>query len=324
MIFPSYEAIPMLEIIQKDDDRLFCGNSQIDISASNREMIISFLLKVCYYADVPVVENIHTDCNLQIDELPIAKLTTQGTYLHIHLDSEIGRVIDKKVQIEKAIAISGVLVSKDGEKILPNRTLYVSFWQHRGCIISRYIEECKTDSEGKFFVNIDLDTLARELGFRYFNINMSFFTRIKKELKVFYDYSGGEGCSTYVINVDLSVEHDGETREETLFNFENSRKETAEFFERIAEREREKRKWLTIPKIREYGTKPSTVLTKCETCGRRYGIGSKRYRQCHHCGRWVGNKCAACWQDPLLGIESLTGIYCRSCAEAIKRLLVDP
>lgn len=224
-------------------------------------------------------------------------------------DCEI--VIDN-VNIAETIEVTGKIQEKGSCEPFRNVSLVLMLIDRQGCKVRTYERKLMSNELGYFSAQIDKKHLQWDLQ----SLRFSFFLRAIFEIALEYRQEGKHYSIKKTATMRLPLEDNGPTHEELLFNLEQLRAQIDELQDIQAENEWE---WSMVPVIRKQREKPSSILTQCEVCGKHVGVGRKRFKQCLHCGRWVGVKCDSCWEQATVGPRT----YCRICDDLLTRSIEE-
>lgn len=220
------------------------------------------------------------------------------------------RICEKKVEIGERIQISGKLVFSEEAIPVKNTNVFISLTDKQGCILHGHVEQSKTNAEGEFQTGIEI----LGLGWHLRSVHLTFYTEFRLELTFKYTENNEENSSKKTVITSCDVDDSVPTMEELEFNFDQLQ---AEIWELKDLEEECKWEWSMVPMIRKQQEKPSSILTNCEICKKHIGVGKKRFRQCSHCGRWIGVKCDSCWDNSTIFKRT----HCIICADIHRRSL---
>jgi hypothetical protein len=162
----------------------------------------------------------------------------------------------------------------------------------------------ETDENGRFVLDINRDLL----GWKLSQVKLAYYAEILIDLSFEYEVEDRRYLSRKAIVMPLWVEDRITSMEELCFSIDCLQ---AELFDYKDYEDLIKWEWSMVPVVRKYGEKTSKMLDGCEICGNNKKKSFKHYKQCRHCGRWIGKKCTTCWEENVFKEK----IYCKICSE---------
>jgi hypothetical protein len=219
-------------------------------------------------------------------------------------------IIRETTKIDEKIEVKGKIRKKSNAEPLGNASIVLMLIDKQGCIVNTHEHSLFSNENGLFNAQID----PRSLEWRLRSIYFSFFLEVNFKIVLEYDYEEEHHGEERTAILHLSVKDQGTDSGEIQFNLDKLREQLEEM---IDVEEEYKWEWSMVPVIRKQQEKPSSILTNCEICKKHIGVGRKRFKQCSHCGRWIGVKCKSCWDSSTIFKRT----YCIICADIHSRSL---
>jgi hypothetical protein len=228
----------------------------------------------------------------------------------LSLSADEFEIVRETTRIDEKIEVKGKIRKKSNAEPLGNASIVLMLIDRQGCIVNTHEHSLFSNENGFFNAQIDRRSLEWCLRSIYF----SFFLEVNFKIVLEYDCEEKHHSEEKTAILHLSVKDQGTDSGELQFNLDKLREQ---FEEMIDDEEEYRWRWSMVPTVRKYREKPSSILTKCEVCGKYVGVGRKRFKQCPHCGRWVGVKCNSCWDSTTVFKRTL----CIVCADIHRRSL---
>lgn len=299
---------------ETDADLVLIVDRLVRRESADEQEIIPILVQNVGSSIIRDVE-VQTECspvaNLERTDLNFKEIYPHETAgICINFRPKKVKLCDKNIEIGETIEIGGRLTFTEETVPVKKTNLFISLTDKRGCILHSHVQQCRTNEEGQFKAEVDTKKLRWPL--RY--VHFTFYTELRVELTFKYWENEKEHCSKKTVIASCFVEDSDPSVEELKFNLDQLQ---AEIWELEDLEEECKWEWSMVPVIRKQREKPSSILTNCEVCKKYIGVGKKRFKQCSHCGRWIGVKCDSCWDSTTIFKRT----RCIACADIHRRSL---